>query len=280
MENVGYFIRLNGRDEQLHSGSKAYWSIEFKNLIKGLNASKAVDETIFPEPVLDKDGVRYLIVDENGNEILKHSISLRERAVPKKCLQKLVDAVEQLHQWAEDPRVPQENREFCKKFCLPDPRVNPSAYRMTGGVFSRKLHVLWGYQKEGSKAFLPLTKVSEKWDDAKERGDIFRMCQGSLLRRIFRVQNVVAFALVAVVVYFGLFFPVMCPRHNCEVGKGVYNLFGREARCPKRCALPGCNRHLDEKEKCYAHKCIKCGRRMPTSNEQNGKCDECFWILK
>lgn len=282
MSANGYQVKLTGPDCLLRSGTNPYWHIDFANLIRGVNSAKTVNEVVFPNPIQEPSGasVSFALTDTDGNEILKKSISLREKAIPNRCLKKLQAAIDQMHTWADDPRVPLEKREFCRRFRLPDPKKDPDAYRMSGGSFSRKLHVLWGYEKEGSKAFLPKSKISEKWDDAASREDIAVMCQGSILRRIFRPRNIFLAILVAAGVYMGCFFPVKCPVHGCLVGKGAYNYLDIDGRCPKRCALTGCNRHLDAKEKCNAHKCTKCGKMMPTSNGQNGVCDDCFWDIK
>lgn len=282
MGSSGYQVNLANPDCVLRSGTNPYWHLDFTNLLRNVNSVQSVSEVVFPNPIAEPGftGVSFALTDIEGNEVLKHSYSLKEKAIPARCLKKLQAAIDQLHIWADDPRVPQEKRAFCKKFVLPDPKKDPEAYRLSGGMFSRKLHVLWGYQKEGSEAFLPASKVSEKWDDASMRKSIFTECRGSLLRRVFRMRNIVLLALVAAGVYFGAFFPAKCPTHQCVIGKGVMCLFDYEAKCPKRCALPDCNRHLDSKEKCNAHKCKKCGKMQPTSNGQDGVCDECFWILK
>ena len=282
MSANGYQVKLAGPECFLRSGINPYWHLDFANLIRGVNRAETVKEVVFPNPQQEPGGtaVSYALTDTEGNEVLEKSISLRDKAIPSRCRKKLQAAIDQMHTWAEDPRVPMEKREFCRRFRLPDPKKDPEAYRMSGGTFSRKLHVLWGYEKEGSKAFLPKSKISEKWDDAASREDIVAMCQGSILRRIFRPRNIFLVVLVAAGVYMGCFFPVKCPVHGCLVGNGAYNYLDIDGRCPKRCALPGCNRHLDDKEKCNAHKCTKCGKMMPTSNGQNGVCDDCFWDIK
>lgn len=282
MGSSGYQVKLASPDCVLRVGTNPYWHLDFTNLLRGVNSAKSVNEVVFPDPTVEPGycGVSFALTDVDGNEVLKHSSSLKEKAIPKHCLRKLQDAIDQLHAWAEDPRVPLEKRAFCKKFVLPDPKLDPEAYRLTGGLFSRRLHVLWGYQKVGSTSFLPTSRLAEKWDDASMRRNIFKECRGSLLRRVFKPRNIVLMLLVASVVYFGAFFQIKCPVHGCAIGKGIMCLYDYEARCPKRCALPDCNRHLDAKEKCNAHKCRKCGKMQPTSNGQGGVCDECFWILK
>lgn len=279
MSAIGYQVMLAGPDCMLRSGTNPYWHIDFANLIRGVNGARTVDEAIFPTSLPEPGGtaVTYVLTDTEGNEVLKKSISLRDKAIPSRCLKKLQAAIDQMHTWADDPRVPMEKREFCRRFRLPDPKKDPDAYRMSGGMFSRKLHVLWGYEKDGSKAFLPKSRISEKWDDAASREDIVTMCHGSIIRRMFRPRNIFAVVLVAAVVYMGYFFPVKCPLHGCLVGNGVYNYLDVDLRCPKRCALSECNRHLDDKGKCNAHKCTKCGRMMPVG--QTGICESCFWDL-
>ena len=282
MSATGYHVKLSGPDCVLKSGTNNYWQTDFQNLLRAVNSAEDVKEVVFPNPMPEQGcaGVSYALTDTEGNEILKHSISLKDKAIPSACLKKLQSAIDQIHKWADDPRVPQDRREFCKRFRLPDPQKDPEAYRMSGGMFSRKLHVLWGYEKPGSTAFMPKSKISEKWDDNASREDIVKKCQGSLLRRIFRMRNIIFAIAIAAGAYLGWFLPVKCPVHGCLVGNGAYNYLGIENRCPKRCALPGCNRHLDAKEKCNAHKCTKCGKMMPTSNGQNGVCDDCFWDIK
>lgn len=282
MSVSGYRVKLEGPDCVLRSGMKPYWHNDFANLLCNVNNAKTVNDVVFPNPMPEPGftSVSYVLTDECGNEILKHSLSLKEKAIPKHCLKKLQAAIEQMHTWANDPRVPQEKRNFCRKFALPDPKKDPDAYRLSGGMFSRKLHVLWGYQKEGTEAFLPSSKISEKWDDKANRKCIFKECQGSLWRRIFRLRNIVIMAIVATAVYLGFYYPVMCPVHQCFIGKGVYYYLDIENACPRRCALSGCNRHLDAKGKCNAHKCKKCGKMMPTTNGQDGVCDDCFWDIK
>lgn len=282
MRPSGYQIELSSPDCVLCSGMHPYWHIDFTSLIREVNKNQTVNEVVFPDPTPTSgySGVSYSLTDKSGNEILKNSFSLKEKAIPLSALKTLQAAIEKIHAWAEDPRVPQEKRDFCRKFALPDPWKDPEAYRLTGGMFSRKLHVLWGYQKKGTEVFLPASRVSAKWDDCSSRKSIFKECRGSLWRRIFRPRNVVLSCLAIVGVYLGVLFPVKCPTHQCLVGKGVYHCLFLERACPERCILPGCNRHLDEKKKCHAHKCTKCGRMLPTSNGQKGVCDECFWDIK
>ncbi len=280
MSVSGYQVKLESPDCVLRSGMTPYWHIDFVNLIRGVN--KTVNGIVFPHPKPESGytGVSYMLTDESGNEVLKHSLSLREKAIPKHCLKKLQAAIEQLHAWAEDPRVPGEKREFCRRFRLPDPKNDPDAYRMTGSCFSRKLHVLWGYEKEGTTAFLPSSKISESWDDASQRKSVYAVCRGSLIRRLFRMRNIVLTLITIGALYFGFYFPVKCPIHGCVVGKGVYNFLCIDERCPSRCALPNCNRHLDEKRRCHAHRCRECKRMLPTTNGQGGICDDCFWKVK
>lgn len=282
MSVSGYQVKLESPDCALRSGMTPYWHIDFVNLISSVNGAKTVNGIVFPRPMPEPGytGVSYMWTDESGNEVLKHSLSLREKAIPKHCLKKLQAAIDQLHAWAEDPRVPGEKREFCRRFRLPDPKNDPDAYRMTGSCFSRKLHVLWGYQKEGTTAFLPSSKISRSWDDASQRKSVYAVCRGSLIRRLFRIRNIVLALITIGALYFGLYFPVKCPIHGCVVGKGVYNFLCIDERCPSRCVLPNCNRHLDEKRRCHAHRCRECKRMLPTTNGQGGICDECFWEVK
>ena len=278
----GYQVVLSGPECLLRSGMTPYWNIDFVNLLRAVNRSRTVDEILFPDPIQDSSGktVSFAFTDTEGNDVLKKSSSLRDKSIPRCCLKKLQAAIDLMHIWADDPRVPTEKREFCRQFRLPDPKKDPDAYRMSGGLFSCKLHVLWGYEKAGSKAFLPKSRISEKWDDAASREDIVTMCQGGILRRVFRLRNIFFAVLVAVGVYMLCCLPVECPVHGCLVGNGAYNYFNIDKCCPKRCVLTGCNRHLDDKEKCNAHKCTVCGKMMPTSNGQNGVCDDCFWDIK
>lgn len=282
MSATGYHVRLSGADCVLRSGTTPYWHLDFARLMRGINGAEMVGEDVFPPPRPSPDGasVSYSLTDGKGDEILKKSISLRDKAIPGRCLKKLQAAIDQLHIWAEDPRVPMEKREFCRRFRLPDPKKDPDAYRLSGGFFSRRLHVLWGYEKEGSQSFLPKSRISERWDDAAGRQDIAVMCRCGAIRRIFRPRNVVLAVLLAAGVGIGCFFPVKCPLHGCVVGTGAYRYLDRDGRCPKRCALTGCGRHLDAKGKCLAHRCTRCGKMMPTSNGQNGVCDDCFWEIK
>ena len=282
MSATGYHVNLSGPDCVLKSGATPYWQNDFASLIRGINSAKTVNETVFPNPLPEQGntGVSYALMDAAGNEVFKRSISLKEKAIPDCCLKKLQAAIDQLHAWAEDPRVPREKREFCKRFCLPDPKKDPDAYRMTGSCFSRKLHVLWGYQKEGTTAFLPSSRISESWDDASLRKNVYEVCRSSSFRRLFRMRNIVLTLIMIGALYFGLYFPVKCPTHGCVVGKGVYNFLCVEERCPSRCAFPNCNRHLDKKGRCHAHRCKSCGRMLPMTNGQGGICDECFWKIR
>ena len=282
MSANGYRVKLSGPDCLLRSGTNPYWHIDFANLLRSVNNTKTVNEVVFPNPTPEPGytSVSYAVTDESGNEILKHSLSLREKAIPKHCLKKLQAAIEQMHAWANDPRVPGEKREFCRRFRLPNPKGDPDAYRMTGSCFSRKLHVLWGYEKEGTTAFLPYSKISESWDDASQRKSVYAVCRGSLIRRLFRLRNIVLTLIAIGALYFGLCFPVKCPIHGCVVGKGVYNFLSIEERCPLRCALPNCNRHLDEERRCHAHRCSECGRMLPITAGQGHICDDCFWKVK
>ncbi len=282
MSASGYQVRLPNAGCVLKIGASSYWHKDFQSLLRELNRAKSVGEAVFPELAVGEGGatVAYAVSDESGREILRRSRSLRTAVIPRRCLLKLQTAIDQLHAWAEDSRVPQELREFCREFRLPNPKEDPEAYRLTGGMFSRQLHVLWGYEKPGTEAVLPRSKISEKWEDVAKRKDVVEMCKRGFLRRVFRPRNVVFALVLAAAVYMGGFFPVCCAVHCDLIGKGVYNLWRAEERCPRRCALPGCNRHLDANGKCNGHKCPTCGRQMPTSLEQNGKCDDCFWEIK
>lgn len=284
MSANGYRVQFSSSDCLLRSGTKSYWHIDFASLLRAVNSTKSVNEVIFPEPLQESGGntVTFALTDADGNEVLKKSVSLRNKVIPRSCLKKLQAAIDQMHKWADDSQVPIEKREFLRSFCLPDPKKDPDAYRMSGGPFSRKLHVLWGYEKVGSKSFLPKSKISEKWDDATSRKDIFTMCKCGILRSIFRPGNVLLALFISAIVYFGCFFPFecRCPVHNCVVAKGAYNYIDVEKRCPKRCVLAGCNRHLNDKENCNAHVCKKCKKVNPVSNGQDGVCDDCFWTIK
>jgi|GEM_PF-7081740 len=278
----GYQVKLSEPECLLRSGTTPYWHIDFVNLLRGVNGLETVNEVLFPEPIQASDGksVSFALTDTKGHEVLRKSISLRDKAIPNRCLRKLQAAIDQMHAWADDPRVPMEKREFCRRFLLPDPRKDPEAYRMTGGIFSRKLHVLWGYEKADSKAFLPKSKISEKWDDAASRKSVFAECKRSGVKRFIRLRNLLLVSFVSVVVYVGLCLPIHCPVHHCAVGKGALCFLQVGARCPKRCALSNCNRHLDASGKCSAHKCSKCGRQVPMDSVRNGVCDDCFWTIK
>lgn len=282
MGTKGYQVKLSEPECLLRSGTTPYWHIDFVNLLRGVNGSKAVNEVVFPDPVQDSSGmsVSFALTDTKGNEVLRKSVSLRDKAIPSRCLRKLQAAIDQMHAWADDPRVPIEKREFCRRFLLPDPKKDPEAYRMTGGMFSRKLHVLWGYEKVGSKAFLPKSKFSDRWEDATSRKSVFAECKRSGVRRLFRLRNLLTVSLVSAVVYVGGYLPIQCPVHHCVIGKGVLCFLQIDARCPKRCALSNCNRHLDASGKCSAHKCRKCGRQIPMDCVRNGVCDDCFWAIK
>lgn len=268
--------------EVMKSGIRAYWHIDFINLIYSINSAKTVDEVIFPQvlPASDNSNVSYFVLDEKGNEVLAHSISLKEKSIPTHCLRKLQAAIEKLHAWAEDVRVPQEKREFCRNFLLPDPKKDPTAYRLSGGLFSRKLHVLWGYQKDGTSAFLPSSSASKNWGDAQLRKNIYKECRRSSWSRIFRIRNIILLLLMGVLLYVGFFFPVKCFRHRCVVGKGVYYYLIMNPSCPMCCSSLNCNSNLDEERKCDGHKCKQCNRQLPISNDQSGICDDCFWELK
>lgn len=281
MSTLGYSVKLLSPEENLSSGLASYWNSDFSSLIQAVNKSKSVCETIFPQAVLDasRSCVIFSVMDENGKELLKQSASLRDKSIPDACMRTLVAAIEQIHAWAEDPRVPSEKRAFCKGFRLPDPKEDPDSYRLTGGMFSRKLHVLWGYQKEGTESVLPGSKISSKWDDAHTRKDIVKLCQGGLLRRVFRLKNFLLVGVIALLLYFVAFLPVKCPIHLCKVADGAYNYFLVEDKCPMRCTTDGCNRHLNDKNKCLAHVCRKCGRLLPITNNQGGVCDDCFWDI-
>lgn len=282
MSAMGYQVRLSDANIGLKIGASLYWDKRFRGLLHELNRVPAVGEALFPDSDLVDDGkdgsaVRYVVTNDSGKEILRRSRSLKTTAIPRRCLVKLQAAIDQMHAWAEDPKVSQDLRDFCQQFRLPDPKNDPDAYRLTGGMFSRHLHVLWGYEKQGTTAFLPSSEISSKWDDAESRKDVAEMCRGSFLKGVFRLRNIVLVLSLAAAVYMGFFFPARCAVHGCEVGRGVLNLVDIEAKCPRRCALPGCSRHLDGNGKCDAHKCPKCGRQKPTSVEQKGECDDCFW---
>lgn len=278
----GYQVKVSGAECLLHSGTTPYWHIDFVNLLRGVNGSKAVNEVVFPDPVQDSSGmsVSFALTDTKGREVLRKSISLRDRAIPNRCLKTLQAAIDQMHTWADDSRVPMEKREFCRMFRLPDPRKDPEAYRMTGGMFSRKLHVLWGYEKVGSKAFLPMSRISERWDDAASRKSVFSECKRIGMRRFFRFRNLLIVSLLSAAAYVWACLPIQCSVHHCAVGNGILCFLQIDARCPKRCILSNCNRHLDASGKCSAHKCMKCGRQVPLDSVRNGVCDDCFWAIK
>lgn len=280
MSTPGYYVGLVHSDCILQSGLKSFWHADYAAVIRAVNKSEKVKDPVFPSALPDpkSTGVSFVLTDESGNEMLKNSRSLKSTTIPRRCLAKLQAAVNQLHAWAEDPRVPVDKREFCRKFALPDPKKDPDAYRITGGLFSRKLHVLWGYQKEGSSAFLPSSRLSAKWDDNNARKNIFKVCKGPVWRRIVRslFKSVLITAAIGTAVYLGLYIPVRCPVHQCVVGNGVLCYRDRVGSCPRRCDLKGCNRHLDAKEKCNAHECTICHRMLPTSVGQNGICDTCY----
>ena len=282
MGATGYRVQLGGSDELLKIGTTPYWQLDFQNVLLEVNRAKTVDEPLFPNLVADLGNARgtFVVMDGAGHEILRHSTSLAKAALPRSCLNALQAAIDQLHAWAEDPRVPPEKREFCRSFCLPDPQKDPNAYRMTGGPFSRKLHVLWGYEKKGSSAFLPKSKISETWEDAANRRNVGEMCRGSLIRRVFRLWNILLGLVLAALVEILFFLPVKCPLHGCVVGRGIRNSWGIEERCPKRCSVPTCGRHLNVNGVCMAHRCRKCGAAISLANGQKDVCDSCFLELE
>ncbi len=278
MGSEGYEIRQCEPENIMSSGHRQYWSPDFANIIREVD--NKVGAAIFPTATYSKSegSVTFSIGDFARSGNLRDSCSLKEKAIPDRCLKMLQKAIDLLHSWAEEPGVPKDKQDFCRGFRLPDPRKSPEAYRMTGGAFTRQLHVLWGYQKDSSEPFLPKSSRSEKWDDNSQRMDIVVACQGSWLRRLFRPRNILLAAIASALAYFGFFMPVRCPVHHDQiVGKGIWRVFTAEDQCPLRCVRPGCNKHLDENMKCNAHKCRRCGLEKPLHNEESGLCEDCFW---
>lgn len=259
----------------LKCGGKPYWHADFNGLLQDAGRLDDGSDSVFPSVAAATDGeVTYVQMDAAGNDVLGWSTSLKRHEIPRRCLKSLQRAIDRMHAWAEDPGVPYEKRAFCREFRLPDPKKCPEAYRLAGHGFSRRLYVLWGYEKEGTAAFLPSSRISAKWEDAGERRDVAQTCRNGLWRRMFRPRNLFLAMLAASAACFEFLVPATCPVHQCVVGYGSRLFADAESHCPLRCGRSGCGRHLDADGKCAAHECRSCGREMPTT--EIGICDDCL----
>ncbi len=258
-----------------------YYLPEYKSVLRELNRS--VGREIFPS-VEQEDSRLVFLLSDGGS--LAASRCIGETSVSKADLASLATAIETLHAWATNSAVPEEKRRFCRGFRLPDPETMPEAYRITK---DGRLRVLWGYEKTDAHTVLPLSKVAQEWDDSGERKNpvllIKKRNKGQFVRRLFSKTNV-ALALFAGV----LAVPnVRCSVHDCVIGRGLWNYFLIDQRCPARCTLSltdangqtsVCNRHLTKAKTCLAHRCKTCGKELPLRLNQGGECDKCFWEIK
>lgn len=245
---------------------------------KDFNRITGGEKSLFPRiNKLKSDGHPDKYVDEDGNDLLAGTESLKTRSIPLRELKRLEQTLEQIHRAVEEGKVGSEEfREFLKMFLLPDPRKAPEAYRLKGR-FRPRLFILWGIEPptgpDSVAVFLPATNVSKNWDDASERKPPNRRLFPLRWHPFFDFRRAARQFAVAVFTLIVLSFVLFLMPQKCEHGKTISNgILGKRdyGRCAVRC--PVCHGHADRDGSCPKCWCTICGAKRPL-NEQ-GECED------
>lgn len=108
-------------------------------------------------------------VNARGAEIIGCSKDYNQRKPSRAEVRRIQRQIEEIHRLARDSGIPADRREFFENFQLPDPWKMPECWRVTGGIFHRRVHILWGLAKGKNSTFLPTSSGTHNWKDEEAR---------------------------------------------------------------------------------------------------------------
>ena len=161
--------------EPLLSGQYYYWNADMANIL--LQETHGVMPSATYTPANENAyTTRFFMDDRHGYELCSHSQSLTDPTIrlPEKDVDALIAALDQLHQKSENPKVPQDSRQFMRDFKVPHPLKMKESWRVSNGL-TRQLVVLWGYSQGHEASILPLTPTSLHWTDKDSRVDLKKL---------------------------------------------------------------------------------------------------------
>jgi TonB family protein len=91
----------------------------------------------------------------DGKEVISRSRKVGRFGVPKKELSKLAQAVDAMKRAAEHPDTQPNNRMLLKNFRLPNPEQDPDLYRLSGPLWKKRLHIIWGCEQSHDSSIAP-----------------------------------------------------------------------------------------------------------------------------
>ena len=151
-----------------------YWDEEYR-----IPLLRCVASNMFPEVKLSSDGksVLFTAPDRAGQkDLLCKSRPVSKARVPSSELRKLQKVLEKIHSAGGDrtSAIPRDRQEFLRNFRLPDPSELPDCWRISGHLWWKRLHVLWGLDKGDKSTFLPRTDKARAngWDESGVRSSI------------------------------------------------------------------------------------------------------------
>ena len=147
---------------RLGVGANALLEIHAQELIRGageppLAKFLAIAE-IDPE---DPSGVMFSAYSAEGKELLSRSVSATSARIPRKEWQAFRTAVEALESLLEDRRTEDDNRKAIAAFRIPDPETYPGFFRVSGPIWKRRFHLIWGCEHKLKTGVIPGSTQAE-----------------------------------------------------------------------------------------------------------------------
>lgn len=95
-------------------------------------------------------------------EVFRGATPMRSwQKIPEGCFEDLEEGCTDLERRLQDRKVAGTSRSILESFLLPDPDEAPEAYRLYGPPWARKMTVLWGLDRPGTKSIAPGAAIAK-----------------------------------------------------------------------------------------------------------------------
>ena len=185
----------------LQSPPYFYWETECSSILRA-DAGDFCPDVVFQKGDNGEFQARFRSFTPSGTELCGTSVSLEDPNVriPEKDLDAFIEALNSIHEKANDPNCTASARAFIQGLRVPDPQIMKSSWRVSTGL-TRKLLVLWGYTAKddisNTATVLPLTKASAKWQSSERRVDLRKRLENRLSSNKFNWMKFLRYVLCA-----------------------------------------------------------------------------------
>lgn len=152
-DNCGILVPLSVyRKLKAFQHGGVYWDQQPQDLVR-----QYLGEILPPvETVVDgKESCGLFRRFDGGIEVVSRSRKVGSSGVPKKELARLANAVNAMRRAAEHPDTQPHNRMLLRNFRLPNPELDPDLYRLSGPLWKRRLHIIWGCEQTQDSSIAP-----------------------------------------------------------------------------------------------------------------------------